>query len=99
MTTTKFLLFSGSWVWGKLLGIQNMDIGVGIENVSGCNFASPLREYVSGNMEKCGFGPLSVNKAESNPEKSRHRGTATRKLPGLDIDFCNLRSETYSEVQ
>ena len=61
--------------------------------MSGYNFATRLLEY----MEKYGIESRGVNKIESNPEKSKHLETATTKILGLDIDFVNLRSETYSE--
>ena len=91
------LRFTGGWVRDKLLGIRSVDIDVGINNMSGYNFATRLSEYISANMEEYGFEPRSVHKIESNPEKSKHLETATTKILGLDIDFVNLRSETYSE--
>jgi len=91
------LRFTGGWVRDKLLGTRSVDIDVGINNMSGYNFAIRLSEYISANMEKYGFEPRNVNKIESNPEKSKHLETATTKILGLDIDFVNLRSETYSE--
>ncbi|RPB02316.1 hypothetical protein L873DRAFT_1802252 [Choiromyces venosus 120613-1] len=91
------LRFTGGWVRDKLLGGRSVDIDVGINNMSGFDFATRLSEHISANMEKYGFEPRNVNKIESNPEKSKHLETATTKILGLDIDFVNLRSETYSE--
>ncbi|PWW79251.1 hypothetical protein C7212DRAFT_349211 [Tuber magnatum] len=89
------LRFTGGWVRDKLLGTRSVDIDVGINNMSGYDFATRLSEHISANMEKYGFGPRSVNKVERNPEKSKHLETATTKILGFDIDFVNLRSETY----
>ncbi|KAF2188295.1 poly A polymerase C-terminal region-like protein [Zopfia rhizophila CBS 207.26] len=36
-------------------------------------------------------------KIEANPEKSKHLETITTNILGLDIDFVNLRKETYTE--
>ncbi|CUS08622.1 unnamed protein product [Tuber aestivum] len=89
------LRFTGGWVRDKLLGARSVDIDVGINNMSGYDFATRLSEHISANMERYGFEPRSVNKVESNPEKSKHLETATTKVLGFDIDFVNLRSETY----
>ncbi|RPA88459.1 hypothetical protein L873DRAFT_1824492, partial [Choiromyces venosus 120613-1] len=47
-------------------------------------------------MEKYGPKLGSVSKIESNPKKSTHLETARMKILGLDFDFVNLRSESYS---
>lgn len=39
----------------------------------------------------------NVNTIKKNPEKSKHLETATTKILGMDIDFVNLRNETYTE--
>ncbi|KAI9178949.1 CCA tRNA nucleotidyltransferase, mitochondrial [Blastocladiella emersonii ATCC 22665] len=36
-------------------------------------------------------------KIQSNPDKSKHLETATCRVLGYDLDFVNLRSETYQE--
>lgn len=38
-----------------------------------------------------------LHKIEANPEKSKHLETTTVKILGMDIDFVNLRKETYSD--
>ena len=49
-------------------------------------------------MEKCCLEPRSVIKIENNPEMPNHLKTAnSTNILGLDIDFVNLRSETFSE--
>lgn len=86
------LRFTGGWVRDKLLGLQNADIDVGINNMTGYDFATRLFQY----MEKYGLEPERVTKIRRNPEKSKHLETARMPVFGLDIDFVNLRSESYS---
>lgn len=38
-----------------------------------------------------------LHKIEANPEKSKHLETTTVRILGLDVDFVNLRKETYSD--
>lgn len=38
----------------------------------------------------------TIHKIKKNPDKSKHLETCTTKLFGLDIDFVNLRSESYT---
>ncbi|EWC45345.1 hypothetical protein DRE_00744 [Drechslerella stenobrocha 248] len=73
------------------------DIDIGINNMTGFEFASHLSTFLTAHPERYGVPARSVHKIESNPDKSKHLETATTKLLGLDIDFVNLRSETYSE--
>ncbi len=37
----------------------------------------------------------SLHKIKANPEKSKNLETATTKIFGFDVDFVNLRKETY----
>ncbi|CAZ79882.1 unnamed protein product [Tuber melanosporum] len=90
------LRFTGGWVRDKLLGTRSVDIDVGVNNMSGYDFATRLSEYMNANRDEPSSKPCRVSKIESNPEKSKHLETATAKVLGLDIDFVNLRSETYS---
>ncbi|CUS15090.1 unnamed protein product [Tuber aestivum] len=65
------------------LGLRNADIDMGIKNLTGYDFATRLSEYI-------------MCKIESNPKKSKYLETASTKILGLDVDFVNLRSESYS---
>jgi tRNA nucleotidyltransferase (CCA-adding enzyme) len=47
--------------------------------------------------EKQGLPPLHYHVVQLNPDKSKHLETATMKLGKFDVDFVNLRSESYSE--
>ncbi|KAK6363519.1 CCA tRNA nucleotidyltransferase, mitochondrial [Orbilia blumenaviensis] len=91
------LRITGGWVRDKLLNGKSHDIDVGINNMTGFEFASHLNGFLTSNVEKYGIPAKSIHKIESNPEKSKHLETATTKILGLDIDFVNLRSESYSE--
>ncbi|EPS36121.1 hypothetical protein H072_10462 [Dactylellina haptotyla CBS 200.50] len=91
------LRITGGWVRDKLLKGKSHDIDIGINNMTGFEFANHLSDFLKQNLEKYNIPPKSIHKIESNPEKSKHLETATTKILGLDIDFVNLRSETYSE--
>ncbi|KAJ6259257.1 hypothetical protein Dda_6156 [Drechslerella dactyloides] len=96
-STPTVLRITGGWVRDKLLAGDSNDIDIGINNMTGYEFAGHLSAYINAHSEQFGGGARSVHKIESNPDKSKHLETATTKLLGLDIDFVNLRSETYSE--
>ncbi|KAF8249873.1 hypothetical protein K440DRAFT_542583 [Wilcoxina mikolae CBS 423.85] len=91
------LRFTGGWVRDKLLGGQCHDIDVGINKMTGFDLATRLGKFLAEKQSDYNIPTRSIHKIESNPEKSKHLETATTKILGLDIDFVNLRSETYSE--
>ena len=94
------LRITGGWVRDKLLGIPSNDIDIGIDNMTGLKFATLLKQY-SDQPEIQSFHHLqqvgTLAKIDANPEKSKHLETVTTKVMGLDIDFVNLRKETYSK--
>ncbi|KAF8459549.1 hypothetical protein BGX38DRAFT_1084126 [Terfezia claveryi] len=98
-TTPLTLRFTGGWVRDKLLQNQSSDIDVAINTMTGYNFAVHLSTYISLHGPKYNIStpPHSIHKILSNPLKSKHLETATTKILDLDIDFVNLRSESYSE--
>ena len=71
----------------------------------GFDFAQLVREYVHSQKQQPTAAAAAVDqiksmmgnvaKIKSNPDKSKHLETATARLFGLDVDFVNLRSETY----
>ncbi|TAQ86974.1 hypothetical protein B7494_g4709 [Chlorociboria aeruginascens] len=96
------LRFAGGWVRDKLLGIQSHDIDTAINAMTGENFCLKMKEYLDDdrNMEKHLLQPEDVghiHRIQKNPEKSKHLETVTTTLLGFDLDFVNLRKETYSE--
>lgn len=96
---------TGGWVRDKLLDVQSHDIDVALSTMTGMEFVVRLQDFLSqcGNRYeeeatklgiKAGLG--SVHKVAENPEKSKHLETATTRMFGFDLDFVNLRKETYS---
>ena len=96
------LRWAGGWVRDKLLGIESHDVDTAINSMTGEVFALRMAEI---------FDDAEVRKAHGlsdgdmgrlytvakNPEKSKHLETASVKLCGLDVDFVNLRKETYTD--
>ncbi|KAI2619226.1 hypothetical protein GGR54DRAFT_630776 [Hypoxylon sp. NC1633] len=96
------LRWAGGWVRDKLLGIASHDIDTAINVMTGEAFALKLCELCeqSDAIEKHGITESDIgnlHKIARNPEKSKHLETTTIKLFGYDVDFVNLRKETYTE--
>jgi tRNA nucleotidyltransferase (CCA-adding enzyme) len=96
------LRFAGGWVRDKLLDIQSHDIDTAINAMTGFAFSTKMQDYLKNeeNMKKHSLEAKdlgSLHKILANPEKSKHLETATTKIFGFDVDFVNLRKETYSE--
>jgi tRNA nucleotidyltransferase (CCA-adding enzyme) len=95
------LRFAGGWVRDKLLNIPSNDIDTVINAMTGYAFSLKMKEYLERpeNLKKHGLGERDVgnlHKIAANPEKSKHLETVTTKMLGFDVDFVNLRKETYS---
>jgi tRNA nucleotidyltransferase (CCA-adding enzyme) len=96
------LRFAGGWVRDKLLGIQSHDIDTAINAMTGYSFSLKMKEFLEhpNNLKKHSLGTEDVgnlHKIAANPEKSKHLETVTTKVLGFDVDFVNLRKETYSD--
>ena len=89
------LRVAGGWVRDKLLCKDSADIDIAISNKSGIEFAQLVNEYLASS----GKETISVAVIQANPDQSKHLETATAKINGFDIDFVNLRSETYSDTR
>ena len=96
------LRFAGGWVRDKLLNIESHDIDTAINIMTGHSFTLKLKEYLNDpeNLKKHSMEPQDIgnlHKILANPEKSKHLETATTKILSFDVDFVNLRKETYSD--
>ncbi|KAK0735682.1 hypothetical protein B0T21DRAFT_402372 [Apiosordaria backusii] len=96
------LRWAGGWVRDKLLGIESHDIDTAINNLTGEAFVGKLREYldIPGKKQLHKLQDSDIGRLHTvarNPDKSKHLATSTIKLCGLDVDFVNLRKETYTE--
>ncbi|KAM0323429.1 hypothetical protein ACHAQA_008708 [Verticillium albo-atrum] len=96
------LRWAGGWVRDKLLGTASHDIDVAINVMTGLRFGEKLREYcdVPERASRHDIGPDDIgnlHRIAANPEKSKNLETTTVKVFGLDLDFVNLRTETYAE--
>ncbi|KAK2962640.1 putative Poly A polymerase [Blattamonas nauphoetae] len=87
------LRVAGGWVRDKLLMRQNHDIDIATSDVLGKEFAEKVQEFMSLNN----LPQSSIAVIKSNPAQSKHLETARMTLFGVEIDFVNLRTETYSE--
>lgn len=96
------LRWAGGWVRDRLLNIESHDIDVAINAMTGVSFAERMCDYCEKPeaVAKHGIGPDdigSLHNVARNPDKSKHLETAMVKMFGLDLDFVNLRKETYTE--
>ncbi|KAI0391805.1 hypothetical protein F5Y17DRAFT_460491 [Xylariaceae sp. FL0594] len=96
------LRWAGGWVRDKLLGIESHDIDTAVNVMTGEAFAFKICELCEKpetvekhNISRTDVGNL--HKIARNPEKSKHLETTTIKLLGFDVDFVNLRKETYTD--
>ncbi|EMR63769.1 putative trna nucleotidyltransferase protein [Eutypa lata UCREL1] len=96
------LRWAGGWVRDKLLGIESHDIDTAINVMTGEAFALKICELCEKpeTIQKHRITETDVgnlHKIARNPDKSKHLETTTIKLFGYDVDFVNLRKETYTE--
>ncbi|AEO55171.1 hypothetical protein MYCTH_2298716 [Thermothelomyces thermophilus ATCC 42464] len=96
------LRWAGGWVRDKLLGTESHDIDTAINAMTGEAFVDGLRAYCDepDRRERHGLRAEDVGRLHTvprNPDKSKHLATSTIRLCGLDVDFVNLRRETYTE--
>ncbi|KAI1176700.1 hypothetical protein F4777DRAFT_587777 [Nemania sp. FL0916] len=96
------LRWAGGWVRDKLLGIESHDIDTAVNIMTGEAFAEKICEICEKPdiVEKHKITDTDVgnlHKIAKNPDKSKHLETTTIKLFGFDVDFVNLRKETYTE--
>ncbi|KAI1434567.1 hypothetical protein GGR50DRAFT_687531 [Xylaria sp. CBS 124048] len=100
---TVVLRWAGGWVRDKLLGVESDDIDTAINTMTGEAFVWKIFELCEqpGTVEKHRLTEDDIgnlHKIPKNPEKSKHLETTTVRLFGFDVDFVNLRQETYTET-
>ena len=96
---------AGGWVRDKILGLETHDVDIALDVCSGVEFANAVKEYHtsivqdgnedSGKTKNNRIGKIGVIAA--NPDQSKHLETACVNIFGNDVDFSNLRHETYAE--
>jgi tRNA nucleotidyltransferase (CCA-adding enzyme) len=84
---------AGGWVRDKLLGMNNDDIDIALDNMTGVEFGECMRSYMKDTQQ----GNLKTAVIKANPDQSKHLETVTAHVAGFEIDMTNLRSETYSD--
>lgn len=86
---------AGGWVRDKLLRkLGKQDIDVALDNMTGAQFAMRLNQWsVAQGGQAIQFGVI-----QQNPDKSKHLETATAMLGKFEVDFVNLRTETYVDT-
>ncbi|CAM9641777.1 unnamed protein product [Ectocarpus fasciculatus] len=82
---------AGGWVRDKLLGLENEDIDIALDNCTGVAFAEMVNAY----LKSQGRDEGKVAVIEANPEQSKHLETARMKIMGVWVDLVNLRTEVY----
>ncbi|CAK7274083.1 CCA tRNA nucleotidyltransferase, mitochondrial [Sporothrix epigloea] len=95
------LRWAGGWVRDKLLGETSHDIDTAINSMTGFAFAREMQAFCADPENTARHSMLesdlgSLHKVEANPDKSKHLETATVRIFGMDVDFVNLRKETYA---
>ncbi|KAH8066703.1 CTP:tRNA cytidylyltransferase [Aureococcus anophagefferens] len=85
----------GGWVRDKALGRVTKDVDVALDNVSGAAFAARVSEALAA---RGGDRGSNIGVIAANPEQSKHLETATMRLCGIEVDFVNLRSESYADA-
>lgn len=84
---------AGGWVRDKLLGKECDDIDIALDKMTGKKFleaclASSFRPSIEGHYT-----------VKANADKSKHLETVRIKMCGFEVDFANLRSETYGDTR
>ena len=90
--TQTVVRIAGGWARDKLLNLNSDDIDVALDNVTGEVFAHAVKQV----LIKHDISSGSIAIIAANPEQSKHLETATMRVLDLEVDFVNLRAETYS---
>ena len=82
---------AGGWVRDKILGNENEDIDITLDNITGQEYLKYLESEISKTEEN------TIKIIKNSNEKSSHLQTATINIFGKDIDIVNLRKEVYAQ--
>jgi tRNA nucleotidyltransferase (CCA-adding enzyme) len=83
---------AGGWVRDRLLGLESHDIDIAVDNMSGTQFANFVLEWMQENGIKT---HRKVATVEANTEANKNLESAILPIFGVEIDFAQLRRETY----
>lgn len=95
------LRVAGGWVRDTLLGLHSSDIDIAIETpsnfspISGEHFARSLARYQADQAQSA---ERTVSVIRVNPALSKHIETATVCVHNIPVEFCALRTDTYTET-
>lgn len=85
------LRVAGGWVRDKLLGLSSDDIDIALNDMTGLEAAQKLKDSVQ--------GASSIGQMRVNPEASKHLETACIRIQNYQLDFANLRTESYTSTR
>ena len=80
---------AGGWVRDKLLGLESDDIDVCVDTMSGESFALLVAAALANGKK--------VAKVSANTEANKNLESAILRIHGVEVDFAQLRKETYDE--
>jgi tRNA nucleotidyltransferase/poly(A) polymerase len=85
---------AGGFVRDRLLGLGSDDIDITTDNISGKAFAELVLQYMRDNGLST---PKEVTTVEANVEANKNLESAILPIFGVEVDFAQLRKETYSD--
>ncbi|KAG7354682.1 tRNA nucleotidyltransferase/CCA-adding enzyme [Nitzschia inconspicua] len=94
---------AGGWVRDKILGLQTHDVDIALDTCTGVEFATIMKQHVESSAKQQNNDAQSkklcgkIGVIAANPAQSKHLETATMRIFGIEVDFSNLRHETYAE--
>lgn len=83
------LRLAGGIIRDRLLGIESSDIDIAVDDMTGEGFCKLIVAHLDPNNK------FTIIKA--NPDQSKHLETAMIQLFGINMDFVNLRKESYAD--
>ncbi|EGG02503.1 uncharacterized protein MELLADRAFT_28635, partial [Melampsora larici-populina 98AG31] len=86
---------AGGWVRDKLLGVESNDLDLAISSLTGTQFAQHFSNFISIHSNQKDLSLSKIAIIEARPDQSKHLETATSKFLNLELDFVQLRNESY----